>query len=462
MSHAPDKSIVLHALQVEDRITVIHDGQHPGKQRLSGPVAADKTTPPIPSWTDNGYQWAYWGDTDLLPTIMRQKMELVPIAGATLKKKVDFMQGEDLCWYRTEDLRKYGAKAEQVFLPEVEDFMQENRIETEWWPAQCADYCLPFNTFSELILSLDRKKITGLYHIEAEHARLAKANTSNQVNWLMYSKHFPFQTAQADTNKVFIPLYKWYDREAFFARLQGRKFAWHTRFPTPGIIYYARAWWLGLFREGGWMDVSAQVPKIVSAMQKNQIALKYIISIPETYFIIRYPDWTTFDNAQRQAIIDAKIKDLNTYLAGVDNVFKSVAYVFKENEITGAPMGKIEITPVDDKAKNGVWVPDSFAADAQIVQGLGMDPSQIGLAPEGGKMGAGSGSDKMQSFNQMTLLNTPDQRLVLEPLNFISRYNGWGLTCLVKHTHLTTQDNSRTGVEPGYNPKNDPNNTPAQ
>lgn len=456
-----DDKIVLQVLQVEDRITVVHDYGHTGGQKISSPVALDKTMPPVPTWTDNGVSWAYWGDDDLWPTTMRQKMELVPIAGATLERKISMMVGEDLIWVKTEDYRRFGLEAEQVYNSEVEDFMDENRIETEWWPAQCADYCLPFNCFSELTLSRDRKRITGLYHIAAEHARLSKANTRNQVDWVLYSMHFPFGTAQNDTTRVAIPLFKWYDRDAFLSGLRNSKFAWHTRFPTPGMIYYARPWWLGLFKDNGWMDVSSQVPKIVSAMQKNQMALKYIIAIPESYFMILHPEWTGFENTRRQEIIDQKVKELNTYLAGVDNVFKSVAYVFREDEITKMPMGKIEITAVDDKAKSGTWVPDSYAADAQIVQGFGIHPTNMGLAPQSGSMGAGSGSDKMQTYNQGILLNTKDQRLVLEPLNLVSRYNGWGLTCIVKHTHLTTQDNSRTGIEP-TNPTNNDNNTPAQ
>lgn len=460
MSHAPDNTIVLQALQVEDKITVIHDRQYTRAQKVAkSPLALDKTMPPVPVYTDGGITWAWWGDNDRLPTTMREKVELVPIAGTTLEKKISMMVGEDLVWVKTEDYRRFGIEAEQQYVAEVEDWMDENRIETEWWNAQCADYCLSFNTFNELILSKDRKRITGLYHIAAEHARLSKANARNQVDWLLYSMHYPFGTAQADANRVAIPLYKWFDREAFFANLRRDKFAWHTRFPTPGLIYYARPWWLGLFKEDGWLDVSSDVPKVVRAMQKNQVALKYTIAIPESYFILRHPDWTTYENSRRQEIIDNKVAEINTYLAGVENVYKSIAYVFRENEVSGAAMGKIEIEAVDDKAKSGTWVPDSYAADAQIVQGFGMHPTNIGLAPQSGSMGAGSGSDKLQTYNQGILLNTKDQRLVLEPLNYVSRYNGWGLTCIVKHTHLTTQDDNRAGVV--NNPNDNPNNTPA-
>lgn len=83
--------------------------------------------------------------------------------------------------------------------------------------------------------------------------------------------------------------------------------------------------------------------------------------------------------------------DINKYLAGVDNTGKSLVTLVKENSSEWCVQsGKIEVVAVDDKLKTGAWVPDSTAADAQIVQGFGIDPSQIGLTQEGGKMGAGS------------------------------------------------------------------------
>lgn len=468
---APDNGIQLQVVQVGDQLVVAHDdfytfGQKIGRGGVSGAQKADMSTPPIPSWTDNGYQWAYWGDNDRLPTTMREKIEASPIGGATVAKKISLLEGNGLVYFKTSDLAK-GTKVERAYLPEVEDWMEENRIQTEWFPAQCADYCLHMNSFSEAILSIDRRKVTGLYHISAEHARLSKANAANQVDWLLYSYHFPYGTAQADPNRVAIPLYKWYDRERFMSGLIGRKFAWHTRFPTPGMIYYARPFWLGLFKEGGWLDISGNVPKIVDAMQKNQVALKYVINIPETFFEIRHPDWSNYAFEKRKAIIEKKVEDINKYLAGVDNTGKSLVTLVKENFQNGVQSGKIEVVAVDDKLKTGAWVPDSTAADAQIVQGFGIDPSQIGLTQEGGKMGAGSGSDKREAYNLMITLNTPDQRRILERMNWISKYNGWGVTFMVDHTHHTTTNDQETGIQPGnqttqVKPKSDNPNPPAQ
>lgn len=448
----PDTSIVFHAIEVDGAVMVLHDGETYGRPKMAG-----MTTPPVPIQTDNGSvgSWAWWGNNDRQPTEWRCKVEEVPMAGTALKKRTDFMMGEDLVWYKTSEWRVKGFEAEPQFVPEVDDFMEENRIRSEWWPAQCADYCLHYNSFSEMIMSNDMSKITNLYHIAAEHGRLSKANIANQVDFLLYSLHFPFGTAQGEKNRVAIPLYKWWDRERFFAGLQKPKFAWHSRFPTPGLIYYARAWHMGLFKADGWMDVASDVPKIVRAMQKNQVKLRYMIYVPEHYFKFQNKDWDDYDAAKRKKIVDEKQKQINDYLTGSENVGKTLMNIFRVNEITGQEMGKIEIVPVADNFKSDTWIPDSYTADAQIVQGLGVDPSQIGLAPQGGKMGAGSGSDKMQSFNQTTLLNTPDQVIELEPLNLISRFNRWGLTCAVKHTRLTTQNESRSGFSspnpPGKN-----------
>lgn len=444
-----DKNIVLNVVDTGADLFAVHDGHYTLGQKTGGQrvTKSAKTTPPVPSWTDNGYQWAYWGDNDRLPTDMRQKIEAVPIAGTVLNKKISMLEGNGLVYFQTDDLAR-GAQVERAYLPEVETWLADNRIVEEWFPAQCADYALPFNCFSEIILSNDRRRVTNLYHIAAEHARLSKANASNQVNWLLYSYHFPFGTAQADLNRVVMPLFKWYDQARFLGGLLGSKFAWHTRFPTPGMIYYARPWWIGLFKDNGWLDVSSNVPRIVNAMQKNQVALKYQILIPESYFLVRHPDWTTYTTEKRRTIIDEKVKDINAYLAGADNAGKSLVTLFKENEVTGAPYGKIEILAIDDKAKTGTYIPDSYAADQQIVQGFGMDPSQIGLQPDGGKMGAGSGSDKRESYNLMITLNTPDQRRILEPLNWISKYNGWGVTFMVDHTAHTTTNEQETGLVP--------------
>ncbi len=140
---------------------------------------------------------------------------------------------------------------------------------------------------------------------------------------------------------------------------------------------------------------------------------------------------------------------------GTANAYASISSVFRE-ETAGQPLGKVEIISLDDKVKKDAWVPSSQTADAQIVQGLGEHPSQIGLANEGGKMGVGSGSDQRESFNNSITLNTIDQEIVLEPLNLVARFNAqvnpeWDVTFFIDHTMHTTTNNQESGMQPSSN-----------
>lgn len=407
----------------------------------------------IPIEETQGFDWAPWGMDDCLPTIIRQKIEEVPIAGRTISQLIAKMYGNGLCYHRNSDLYNGGNTIQRAYSKKIEDWLYRSRIRQKWLIAQFSDYRYYMNAFSEMILNKRRDFITGLYHKPAEFSRLSKQNPQSlDIEYLYFSPEFSRgYVARRNTIKK-IPLFRWYDEEQFLQSLNGFKFAYHSRFETPGILYYARAFWLGLFRENGWMDASKAVPEVVNAMMQNQIRIKYQILIPESYFLIRDPQFATYTAKQRMDIIDELIDEINNKLVGTSNAYVSISSVFRE-DMAGKPEGKVEILSIDDKVKKDAWVPSSTTADAQIVQGLGEHPSQVGLANDHGKMGAGSGSDQRESFNTSITLNTIDQDIVLEPLNLIARFNAqvdpeWDITFYIDHTYHTTTNNQETGLNP--------------
>lgn len=56
-----DNGIQLQVVQVGDELIATHDEFYTFGQKIGNgrPKKADMTTPPVPTWTDNGYQWAY-------------------------------------------------------------------------------------------------------------------------------------------------------------------------------------------------------------------------------------------------------------------------------------------------------------------------------------------------------------------------------------------------------------------
>lgn len=400
----------------------------------------------FPSDIDSGFRWAPWGSSDNRPTKVRCKLRQVPMAGAALDRLVKMMYGNGLTYVRNEDFQPGRVDYPKHSDLRVDAFLQKNRVALAWYIAQCWDYRMHAITFSEMVMNAEQTEITHIFHKTAEFCRFSRQDERDlKIKYIGYAPRF----TEGSTNDDFItwiPLFRWYEEERFFEQLRGRRFAWASMLHTPGTFYYPEQPWFGLFLEDGWLDVSFNVPRIVTAMQKNQITLKYLITISREYFRLRDSDWDIYTAEQQEEKFKTKAAEIEKYLAGTDNVLKSLTTMVDEDPVTGAHRGTIKIEAIDDKTKVGTWVPDSNAADAQIVQGLGLHPSQVGLSPEGGKMGAGSGSDQRESYNTTIGLNTLEQDIVLEPLNFIARFNGWDVRFVIDHTSHVTQNVSKTGI----------------
>ena len=97
----------------------------------------------------------------------------------------------------------------------------------------------------------------------------------------------------------------------------------------------------------------------------------------------------------------------------------------KDNE-TNKYEPLIDIQTIDNAVKLGKdFIPDSQEATGHILFATGMDPSIVGVSTPGGKMGAGSGSDKREALTiyQTKLWNPRNKSL--EWLEFVRDYNGW-------------------------------------
>ncbi len=412
-----------------------------------------------PSELSAGYTYAPWGafpGDDGLPNRIEMKFERVAIAGQAALKLAKLLYGNGIIYVKTADLAKT-AQPERAYSREIEDFMEENQIETEWFFPQCLDWQRHWNTFSELKLSMSRKFITGLFHKEAPFCRLSKQDDSGVIRHLLYDSRFALGMHQAGTpdnlggSAAIIPLLTWFDQRGFFDRLRGFSFAHHSRIRFGRSIYYPRPPWVGLFTQDGWMDAAADVPRIVNSMAKNQITLKYQITLEESYFKIEHPDWDSYTAEQREAALIKLENRINDKLTGPDKAYTSILSVFRYDAMQQVELGKIEIVAIDDKIKKDSWVPGAERANFEIVQGLGAHPTDFGLAREGGSMGAGSGSDKREVYNTAIDTNTIEQTYLLNILNFVFRFNQWPYKALVDHTAHTTSNLSESGQVPSKN-----------
>ena len=454
--------VTLDVVQVNGRHRVIL----PEARLYAGSVEkkAEITQAPFPREEEMGWKWAPWGANDRFPTEIRQKLQKLGTPTAAVYKLIARMYGRGLAYYRNSDLANGEGMVKRAYIPEVERWMRNNRLHTRWLVPQFADYRYYMQCFGEMVLNKRRDFVTGLYHKSAEFCRLARQDKATlDIPSLFYSPDFAvgLQPSPEGERIAEVPLLPWYDEEAWLARLKGHKFAYHSLFQTPGVTYYARPFWVGLFRKNGWVDVSTNAPEIINAMMRNQVSIVYQILIPESYFQVRYQDWETYTDAARNKIMDATVDTFNSAISGTENVYRSLVNYFKQDPMSGADIGKPEIIPIDDKIKKDAWIPNSAFADGQIVQALGLHPSQVGINSDGKMGGAGSGSDQRESFNTSIHDNTLEQDIILEQPNWAARFNAtagrpwstdivnpdWDITFFIDHEEHTTSNLQESGVD---------------
>ena len=104
-----------------------------------------------------------------------------------------------------------------------------------------------------------------------------------------------------------------------------------------------------------------------------------------------------------------------------------VTYAFyskaKQDYLTGW-----KINVIENKLENSAYLPDSQAANSEILFAIGVDPCLIGAGLPGGKMGAGSGSDKREAYWMLNADMGTDRAVSLSPLYFIRDFNHWDPT----------------------------------
>ena len=84
---------------------------------------------------------------------------------------------------------------------------------------------------------------------------------------------------------------------------------------------------------------------------------------------------------------------------------------------------KIEV--IDNKLNNTAYLPDSQAANSEILFAIGVDPCLIGAGNPGEAIGAGSGSDKREAYWMLNADMGTDRSVSLAPLYFIRDFNKW-------------------------------------
>jgi hypothetical protein len=412
-------------------------------QWKAAPKADEQVLSEFPNTSHTStWQWARWGSDDKYPLTTIQKLNSVPIAGRVMRDRIKLAYGEGM--------RYEGNTVSQK--PAIETFLKNNKP-IKVLPTAYGHYYR--HNFVPVVYTLDgNRKIAKIEILDPVFCRYAVQNKETlRIDTLLYSKKFSTPYTKADEDIIALPILDEWDTEGFLTDLKTDKFAMIIQGESPAMLYYPLQPWAGLLKEGGWLDVSADIPTLIRSIHKNQISIKYKIGVDEERFTQMYGDaWRrndfTFEGKTKKQLRDIYWDEIEKALTGSENAGKSIKYIFKTDPMTGRPLGNIVIEPVDDKMKQGQYIPNSQAADQQIVQALEGDVSMVGLQGMDTALGGNSGSKQRVGYNQAIAMNTLDQDTVLQIYNFVSEVNGWDVEFEHYHYEMTTTDNDPKGIRP--------------
>ncbi|MNT10500.1 hypothetical protein D3C72_1453340 [compost metagenome] len=126
---------------------------------------------------------------------------------------------------------------------------------------------------------------------------------------------------------------------------------------------------------------------------------------------------------------------------------KTFISTFKVDRQTGKPNAGWSITPIDDKMKEGGYLPDSSAANAEILFSMLVNPAITGAGMPSGNYAGGSnsgGSNIRESWLVMMAMFQADRDLIYQLWEFIKEYNNYD-----RDVELRTMDQVLTTLDQG-------------
>lgn len=420
-------------------------------------ITPSQSNTTVKSEVKNSSGYIKWGANDNYPQDVISKVKKNGAAGSGLRLLQRAHYGNGLVCYKT-SRNEQSNKREVAYydfeeFPAIEEFFRKNKMkfftqeiikDLEWFGI----------SFPEFVLSADYSKVVSVKRQQASWCRYAEPNSNGIIDKLYISSQFGHSSSvSVDKNdyvsstKLLSPYMSSEEILEYCKKHKITKFVIPIFFPLLDESFYPIPEWHAIITSG-WLEVANSVPKFKLGIFNNQVSIKYLIEIDEEYFKKIYDkDWVSYSIEKKLEIRNDLIKAITDNLSGPDNGGKSISSIMYQ-DTKGQQVSAVKITPIDDKLKDGSYLPEAEAANSEVLFALGTDPSLIGAGIPGGKMGSGSGSDKRVAFNLLQSFMKSNRDVTISIVEFIADYNNWepGLKYGFENVVLETLDKNPTGT----------------
>lgn len=317
----------------------------------------------------------------------------------------------------------YDKNKNEIFEPhqdkKIDEWLEGNNQEL-YLEEAIKDLKFFSHAFPELRLNKQKTYITNLSVYDALHCRFSRQNlkTGNK-DFVYVSADWP--TATEATWKKIACLDPYFDVPGQLLLGKADAYIYPLSFASPGKLYYQDTPWHTIVNSK-WLDVAEKIPSFKAFLMQNQMTVKYMIHVPESWWLWKFKDWNAKE-ALKESRRQTVLTQFNELLSGVEQTGKALMMTFKDVAL-GKQFTKWEIQEMKGTLGDGAYIEDSQEATAHQLFALAMQPGLMGQTPGKG-LGAGSGSDIRVSHNVFMINNRIFMNKVAAPMNVITAFNKW-------------------------------------
>lgn len=393
--------------------------------------------------------WAIWGSDNLLPNKMLTDIEGCGVLASAIDGKARFGLGRGPKPFKITGYKPDGEEIlEPVVNDEVSDWMEENNLF-----ASCFGWLKDIIGFANYVVRYKfnnaGSKIGLVMRDDVTQMRYKKMDETGKIDKIILSSYWQTMLTSGDRKKISIdiPLLPEIGPATYLENIptelrSAKEYALTGRIPGWGRNYYSLPTWYAAKK---WVDIAKGVPEMKAAMFQNNIRLKYMVIVYDSYWSRVFGDeWASYAQEKKDQLRDELYSSIDNFLAGSENAYKSVFVPGNFDPISGKVFSDIEIKPIEDSTKQGELLPDSAAANSEILFALMMNPALMGADTPGGPYsgGAGSGSNIREAALVQVMIQEFERNEISRILNIVKRVNGWPKEIVWRFpsTVLTTLD----------------------
>ncbi len=391
-----------------------------------------------------------WGDDNLYPQNFFKKLANTDAASGGLEVLVSAHFGKGFKLYQPVEEGNEVVLKERLPLsfPEINEFFKRTRFQI-FMSDVISDYETYNIAYVEYLLSPNKEKIISVKRHQSAFCRLGVPSKSSgriekvfiNSDWEDYDEKF--------TQKVdfFSPDIYWEEIKQYCKQKDIDRFV----IPVVGTLTSEKLYpivnWHSSFRNG-WVDVVNSVPELKKHLFENQLHVKYVVYVADDFFSHKYgqTEWNDFSTEKKEKLREELVKKIDDHMSGNKAGGRSLISPYFR-DASGNLIKGIEVEAIDNKIKDGNFLPDAASGNAEILFSMGVDPCLLGAGIPGAKNLSGSGSDKREAYTILCTRMPIKRERTLEIFNRVRDWNGWDDTLVGNFPNivLTTLDKEKSG-----------------